>query len=149
MRAYVDTSVFGGVFDEEFKYDSLKFFEQVKEGKIVVVLSAVTEQELSAAPLQVRSYLESLPNGTVVRTPLSIESSSLADEYIKHGAVSYQYFTDALHIAVATMSSAEVIVSWNFKHMVNLFRIRRYNSVNVLLGYRSVEIRSPRDVIYE
>ncbi len=53
------------------------------------------------------------------------------------------------HIAVATLGRVDVVVSWNFKHIVNLNRIRLYNSVNLKLGYPMIEIRSPREVLDE
>jgi hypothetical protein len=79
----------------------------------------------------------------------SDECRELADAYIAEGAVSDKFYEDALHIALATIHSATVLTSWNFKHIVNLSRIRQYNSVNIKKGYSFVEIRSPRDLIKE
>jgi len=56
-------------------------------------------------------------------------------------------FDDCVHIALATIYKADVLVSWNFKHIVNIYRIRGYNSVNLRLGYSTLEIRSPQDII--
>jgi hypothetical protein len=52
-----------------------------------------------------------------------------------------------LHIALATLNNADVLASWNFKHIVNLDRIRLYNSINLRLGYRLIEIRTPREIL--
>ena len=76
-------------------------------------------------------------------------SRELADSYIVEGAISEKFYEDALHIAIATIHTATVLTSWNFKHIVNLNRIRQYNSVNIKKGYPFVEIRSPRDLIKE
>ena len=149
MRLYVDTSVFGGVFDEEFSEESEIFFSLVRRGELIAVISSLTEKELSPAPEIVRNVLETLPQSSVIRIPVTKEAELLAEEYIVRGAVGRQFAADALHIAVATLSSAELVVSWNFKHIVNIFRIRKYNSVNLLFGHRQLEIRSPREVLYE
>jgi len=54
---------------------------------------------------------------------------------------------DALHVPLATVSGSDVLVSWNFKHLVNLGRIRLFNAVNLEMGYHSIEIRSPKEVL--
>ena len=54
---------------------------------------------------------------------------------------------DCLHIAIATVARVDVLVSWNFKHIVNIYRIRGYNSVNIRNGYNTLEIRSPKDIV--
>ena len=51
------------------------------------------------------------------------------------------------YIAVATLSKVDILVSWNFKHIVNVYRIRGYNSVNLRLGYSTIDIRSPREIV--
>lgn len=54
---------------------------------------------------------------------------------------------DALHVALATISCADVIVSWNFKHLVNPVRIRKFDGVNVMNGYGPVVILTPGDFV--
>lgn len=71
----------------------------------------------------------------------------LADKYLKEKIVTARYKSDALHIAVATIHKVDVMVSWNFKHIVNLNRIRQYNSVNLKYGYSLIEIRSPMEIV--
>ena len=56
-------------------------------------------------------------------------------------------YNDALHVALATLNNADVLASWNFKHIVNLDRINLYNSINLRLGYKIIEIRSPREIL--
>ena len=60
-----------------------------------------------------------------------------------------KFFEDALHIAIATINKVDVLVSWNFKHIVNINRIRLYNSVNLKSGYSMIDIRSPREILTE
>jgi hypothetical protein len=73
------------------------------------------------------------------------ESVDLATEYITEKVVGPTSFADCLHIALATINRADFLVSWNFKHIVNLERIRGYNSINIKNGYQQLEIHSPRE----
>jgi hypothetical protein len=71
----------------------------------------------------------------------------LAKKYFEYKAISPVNKEDALHIATATFYKVNVLVSWNFKHIVNLRRIMLYNAVNLIFGYTNLEIRSPREVL--
>jgi hypothetical protein len=79
---------------------------------------------------------------------LSDEAISLADTYIAYGAVTEKHLIDAQHIAIATIERVDVLASWNFKQIVNLERIRKFNAVNLMQGYHLLEIRSPLEVLY-
>jgi len=149
-RVYIDTSVIGGYFDDEFSKWSKKLIEQILLGEITALISDITIDEIIDAPKNVQSILEKILNSKN-RELLTAdeECRELADAYIMEGAVSEKFYEDALHIALATIHTATVLTSWNFKHIVNLSRIRQYNSVNIKKGYSFVEIRSPRDIIKE
>jgi predicted nucleic acid-binding protein len=149
-RVYIDTSVIGGYIDDEFSKWSKKLIEQILLGEIIALISDITIDEIIDAPKNVQSILEKILNSKN-RELLTAdeESRELADAYIIEGAVSEKFYEDALHIALATIHTATVLTSWNFKHIVNLSRIRQYNSVNIKKGYSFVEIRSPRDIINE
>ena len=71
----------------------------------------------------------------------------MALKYIDEKVVRKTSYTDCLHIALATIYQADLLVSWNFKHIVNIERIRGYNSINIKNGYKQLEIRSPRDLM--
>ena len=73
----------------------------------------------------------------------------MAKKYITEGDISDKHLIDAQHIAIATVYKVDVVVSWNFKHIVNLDKIRMYNSINLKYGYHRMEIRSPREVLHE
>ena len=77
---------------------------------------------------------------------LTDESKGLAQAYVKERIVTAKWKADTEHIAVATIAQVDLLVSWNFKHIVNYDRIRLYNAVNLKHGYRLLEIRSPRDL---
>ena len=75
------------------------------------------------------------------------EALNLADTYIKEKVVGKTSIEDCRHIAMATIYKVDVLASWNFKHIVNLDRIKGYNSVNLRLGYTMIEVRSPKDLV--
>ncbi len=146
-RAYVDTSVFGGTQDDEFAEASEQFFRQVRKGAFVILVSALTTDELDGSPEDVRRVLRELPPEQIEPVVLSDEVRELADEYVRAGVLGPASMDDATHVAAATVARADLIVSWNFRHIVNYNRIRGFNAVNVRKGYRPITILSPREVI--
>lgn len=146
LRIYIDTSVIGGVFDVEFEEASRDFFEAVERGEIKLVVSDLLRAELTLAPKKVRGKLEqySVHTESVDLTEQAVE---LADRYIAERVVGATSRADCQHIAIATIHVVDVLVSWNFKHIVNLKRIRGYNSVNLKSGYPILEIRTPAEVL--
>lgn len=81
------------------------------------------------------------------RIELTDEAVKLADTYVEEKVVGKSSIEDCRHIAMATIYKVDVLASWNFKHIVNLDRIKGYNSVNLKLGYTMIEIRSPKDLV--
>ena len=145
-RIYIDTSVFGGYFDEEFKDDTIPFFKNMIDKKIKIIASEVLELELYKAPIYIQDFYESLPTELIENVELTDEVKNLADIYIDEKVVGKTSKIDCQHIALATINKADVLVSWNFKHIVNLERIRGYNSINFREGYQMAEIRTPREI---
>lgn len=149
LHIYVDTSVIGGCEDEEFSAVSRHLWSKFRVGEYILVISDLTIQEIEAAPADVRRHLEDIPAGHQIQVGLSTEAEELADAYVAHGVVGPGSLADALHVAMATVSGVDVLVSWNFKHIVNLGRIRLFNAVNLEQGYGLTEIRTPREVLHE
>jgi len=147
QRAYIDTSVFGGCFDNEFKEWSVKLFNEFKNGNKIAVISDITLDELELAPKRVQEILKIIPDKFLEIVESNQETEQLARLYITRGVVAENFFLDALHISIATIFNVAVLTSWNFKHIVNLDKIRKYNSVNIEQGYKILEIRSPRDIL--
>jgi predicted nucleic acid-binding protein len=147
QRIYIDTSVIGGCFDRMFAEWSNKLFDEFIAGKKIAVISQITLDEISNAPDRVKEKLREIPNIYREILPYSFEIETLANEYIKSNAVTSKSFEDTMHIAYATIYEVNILVSWNFKHIVNINRINKYNSVNLFLGYSILEIRNPREVI--
>ena len=146
-RIYTDTSAIGGCLDEEFREYSSQLFDRFHAGLDVLVLSDLTLAELAGAPLKVREALQAVPGESIEEVTFDAEASELAQEYLAAGVIGAAHLEDARHIATATVKRVDVLVSWNFKHIVNLGRIRGYNSVNLRLGYPAIEIRSPQEVL--
>ena len=147
MLVYVDTSVIGGCFDEEFEEWSILLFQEFLYGKKVMMLSDLTLQELELAKFKVREKVKEIPQNQISNIFVNDEVIHLAEKYIEEGALTIKSYNDALHIALATLNNADVLSSWNFKHIANLDRIKLYNSINLRLGYKIIVIRSPREIL--
>jgi predicted nucleic acid-binding protein len=147
ITVYTDTSVIGGCFDEEFKLWSNALFAEFVTGVKNIVLSDLTLQELELSPQNVREKVKEIPDRHRVAIGITDEAIQLAVTYINEGALTNKSYNDALHIALATVNNSGVLASWNFKHIVNLNRIRLYNSINLRLGYKIIEVRTPREIV--
>jgi predicted nucleic acid-binding protein len=146
-RIYIDTSVVGGYFDEEFREPTRKLFKRLIKGEIIFVVSELLDLELSFAPQIVKQLLHHYPLENFERVKLNKEAIELADTYIAEKVVGKTSLVDCRHIALATVHKIDVLASWNFRHIVNLEKINGYNSVNLRYAYKTLEIRSPNDLI--
>ena len=135
LNLYIDTSVIGGYFDVEFEEETKILFQSILNNDFHVIYSTVTEDELINAPEKVRELLNLIPNENKTRIELTEEAVMLGDTYIAENVVGKTSREDCFHIALATIHKADILVSWNFKHIVNVMRIRGYNAVNLKLGY--------------
>ncbi len=147
LRIYIDTSVIGGCLDKEFQNASMELIDKFKRGEMIAVISELTTLELKDAPQEVQNILKEIPERNIEYVELTEEAVNLAGKYITEGVIGRGKLVDAEHIAIATINRVDVLVSWNFRHIVNLQKIRGYNSVNLKYGYPLLEIRSPLEVI--
>lgn len=146
-RVYLDTSVFGGYFEPEFEIWTKILFDKIKDGEFKIIYSRLTDIELASAPENVRELVKNLPELSIEFVDISDQAIELAEFYISEKVVGTTSRADCIHIALATVNNADILLSWNFKHIVNINRIRGYNSVNYKLGYKLLEIRTPREVL--
>jgi len=146
-RVYVDTSVIGGCLDEEFAEWSLALLAMAERGEIVLLVSDLLAEELQGAPEDVRKVLPGVAGSSQLLVHVNDETDALLQAYMKDKIVGRRYTTDAHHVAMASVHRADVLLSWNFKHIVHLDKIRKFNAVNLRLGYPIVEIRSPREYV--
>lgn len=146
FRIYIDTSVLGGCFDQEFATWSNALVRDFRAGRLIPVLSDVTAAEVQDAPEQVRNLHQELLTLVDRVLPLSEEALSLVAAYAARKILPRRYEADMRHIALATIDEVDSLVSWNFKHVVRLEKIRLFNEVNVQLRYKPLSILSPREV---
>ena len=147
QRIYIDTSIVGGFFDNEFETDTKALFKRLEKREVVFVISEVLSRELKDAPEHVRTLLDHYPADCIEKVPITNEADELAKKYIAEKVVGKTSLDDCRHIALATLHKVDVLASWNFRHIVNLYRIRGYNAVNLKNGCATIEIRNPRELI--
>ncbi len=146
-KVYIDTSVIGGYFDEEFELWTKLFFESVRNGKFTIAISEILQTELANAPQQVRQFLTTISDDHKIVAVYNEEAKLLANKYLEANIVGKTSLTDCRHIATATVNEIDILTSWNFKHIVNLDKIHLYNGVNLQNSYRTIEIRTPRELL--
>ena len=108
----------------------------------------MTIGELQDAPAKVRDLPTTIAPEFIELVTITEEQLDLANKYVQEGALTQKFHTDAQHIAISSILKVDSLVSWNFKHMVNFFRIRQYNSINLKYGYPKIDIRTPKEVTY-
>ena len=145
-RIYVDTSVLGGCFDVEFSTWSNGLVEDFRRGLLRAVLSDVTAEEIGRAPATVQAVHQELVSLGAELVSVSAEVLQLVAAYEARAILGPRYRNDLLHIALATVAAVDVLVSWNFRRIVRLDRIRLFNEVNIALGRGALTIYSPREV---
>jgi hypothetical protein len=144
---YLDTSVLGGYFDDEWKQPTQELWQQMESGLWRFVTSLVTSEELIEAPERVRNLFNTTFEAADVLS-VTGEMDHLAATYVAQGVVTPKYEDDARHVAACTVVSADFLVSWNFRHMVNVQRETSFNGVNLLKGYPAIRIVNPLEIIY-
>ena len=151
IKYYLDTTVFNFVFAEvdsgkkEVTQKLFRDFPLIAEG---IYISSEVIREISRAPEPRRSDLEGLLRETSpFLLEVDMETQELAERYVKEGIIPVKYRSDAIHIAVAVINGIEVIVSWNFDHIVKLKTRLMVNGINRLSGYHEIEICSPEEVV--
>jgi hypothetical protein len=146
IRAYADTSVYGGAFEPSFDRESRLFLQQARAGHFVLVYSSLIVRELARAPERVKQlFRQCLPFAEPV--DLTEEAVALRNAYLRQTIVTLSHRADALHVALASVGRCEVLVSLDFKHIVQFERISMYNAVNREQGYRALAIHSPAEVV--
>ena len=150
-RIYLETSVFNFFFADDAldkKADTLKLFEEIRKSKFSAYTSAYAINELKAAPQPKRdNMLNLIPEYGIRVLEESDEAVRLAETYVAEGIIPGKYITDAVHIAAASIDEPDIVVSWNFKHIVKMKTIKLTEAVNLKEGYKKIMIHSPTEVI--
>jgi predicted nucleic acid-binding protein len=145
---YLDTSVIGGYFDDEFQEATRELWRLMEAGMYRFVTSTITAEELAQAPVHVRDLWADTFTPEMI-LDVTDEMDQLAAAYMAQAILTPEYTDDARHVAACTLARAEHLVSWNFKHMVNADRKKGFNAVNVLQVYPTVSIINLLELIYD
>ena len=145
---YLDTSAIGGFFDDEWMAATQELWRQMEAGQWCFVTSLVAAEELEEAPDRVRELFQRSFSADRL-LEVTREILELARAYVAHGVVSPKFEDDARHVAACTVHGVGLLVSWNFKHLVNVRREAGFNGVNLLKGYPEIRIVNPLELIYE
>lgn len=146
QRIYIDTSVIGGCLDPEFAVWSKGLLRDFQEDTFKPVVSTTVAAEVAAAYESIQVQYEDFLVLNPEILEVTEEALVLAEVYQRRQIVTPKFYTDGLHIAIATIAEVDVVVSWNFKHIVNFNKIRLFNAVNLEMGYKPIQIYSPREV---
>ena len=147
-RVYIDSSVIGGKYDPEFQEPTEKLFREFRLGLYIPVVSRITADEVGNAPHHiVRVYDDLVEIGEIIE--VTEEAVRLSGLYLKESKFSRRMLADTLHIATATVHRVDIVVSWNFRDIVNLNKIIIYNAVNLKQGYHHIEIRNPQEILHD
>jgi predicted nucleic acid-binding protein len=145
-RIYLDTSVIGGCHDDEFKTWSNGLMKDFRLKNYLPVLSKLTFDEISKAPKRVQQTFKTLLEYDPEVLEITEPALELSEQYLKRKILTPKFRDDALHIALASLANVDVLVSWNFRHIVHYDKIRLFNAVNIENGLKSIDIYSPREV---
>jgi hypothetical protein len=145
---YLDTSVIGGYHDEEFSDATRELWRQREGGRFRFLSSVLVRDEIEGAPDNVRGLFTHTFTDPAALLAFDPEMEELAEAYLAQGVVSRKYAEDAGHVAICTVCKLDYLVSWNFKHLVNVEREKGFNAVNLLQGYPSIRIVNPQELIY-
>ncbi len=147
LKVYLDTSVISHLFQEdvpEKMTDTRQLWEMFRKEKYDVYLSTVTLEEIEVCPEPKRSQLldclEQI-NYTLIRINSNV--AEIAEQIIEMGILTKKSYDDCQHIGAAIISECDCIISWNFKHIVNIKTIRGIRAITNLKGHKPIEILNP------
>ncbi|MCK4248325.1 MAG: PIN domain nuclease [Candidatus Omnitrophica bacterium] len=153
IKLYLDTSVLNFVLTDQpmlanRKESTINLLEEIKAGNYDAYISEQVLVEINKAEeTKTKDLMDLIGALPLESLPLSEDIEELADKYVEEEIIPLKYRDDALHIAIASANNLDVIVSWNFNHMVKLKTKQGVIAVNSLLGYKSIEIITPEEVV--
>ena len=147
LRVYLDTSIFSAYYDDrlpERQSITKEFWERMSDFEVST--SEIARQELSQTyDESLRINLLSLQDDFIIH-PVNDDIIDLANHYISAEVFSSVMFNDALHVAVAVITRQDILLSWNFKHLVNRRRRLQINQINAVLELPMIEIMAPPEL---
>lgn len=148
-KFYIDTSVPNYILAErepEHVFASRRFFKLIKQRRLKAFISTVVVQEIGQAPREKRAKLLNLVKN-IEELKVDKKAEQLAWAYIKNKVIPAKYFNDALHVAVAVVNRIDCLVSWNFKHLINVKAKEKINHWNYKLGFSYIDLVTPEEVL--
>ena len=149
LRVYLDTSIFNFAFSDQTpkeKEITLKMLDQIDRHEAYISDLTIAEINRCPQPKQ-KQLIDLISKYDLNELTLSEPAKELAVKYIQEGIIPQKYEADAFHIAIASINEIDVIVSWNFEHMVKLKTKREVVGINVFMGYKEIDIYSPWEVV--
>ena len=147
LRVYLDTSVFSAYFDNRVRdrqRETEAFWARRQEFDLATSELGRDELRQASDPVQRRRLLGLLRGFTVLA--VTEEMKQLGQRYVREGVFTATMLNDALHVAAAVISRQDVLLSWNFRHLVNRRRRAKVNDVNVEAGLPTIEILAPSEL---
>ena len=147
IKVYLDTSVISHLLQNdvpEKMADTRQLWEMFRAGKYDVYLSTVTLEELKSCSEPKQSQLfDYLGQIDYTLVQINDNVAEVAQEIIEMGILTKKSYDDCQHIGAAIVSECDCIISWNFKHIVNIKTIRGIRAINNLKGRKPIEILNP------
>ena len=147
LKLYLDTSVISAIFDDRHpdRRRETEVFWDLREAYEFTTSSLAQDEVLSTPDAERRHQMTDLMQDLTL-VSITDDAQILADLYLERGIFTPALWNDALHVAAAVVSRQDILVSWNFKHLVNRRRRALVNQVNVVHGYPTIEIISPPEI---
>ena len=146
IKVYIDTSVIGGCFNYFSKYSNM-LIDKFKDNSFIPVVSETVDKEIKKAPFLITDKYKEILSYNAIYLNITDEVDKLVLEYLNKKIVTKKYEDDCYHIALATVNRIDILVSWNFKHIVNREKVLLFNLVNKDLGLNPIDIRDPKDFL--
>jgi predicted nucleic acid-binding protein len=151
LKIYLETTVFNFYFAEDApdkRQDTAQLFNEINEGKYIPYTSDYVLQELLKAEEPKKTEMVNLIEKYKVKFLEPDKNAEiLADKYVSEDIIPEKFRVDGIHIAMATINDLDIIVSYNFRHIVKLRTIIGTESINLREGYKRIGIFSPTEVI--
>ena len=151
LKIYLETTVFNFKFADDSpdkKQDTIRLFDEISQGKYIPYTSDYVLQELLRAEEYKRTQMVNLiEQYKIILLKPDKNAENLADKYVSENIIPIKYRTDGIHIAMATINDLDIIVSFNFQHIVKLRTIIGTESINLREGYKRIGIFCPTEVI--
>jgi len=153
MKIYLDTSVISYLDQQdapERMRETQEIWELFKKGQYKIYISDIVVYEISQCSMKKKeillNYLDQI-DYTIIETNES--TVELAEKFIDFGFLKRKSYDDCRHIAAAILAECDFIISWNFKHIVNVKTIRGIKAITTYEGYKDLMIYPPSALLEE